>query len=301
VRASSLGLIRCPACRGQVNGDRDGPAEVLDADLQCLDCGRRFSIREGIADLVFPETLPPSDADFQRKYDEGAEGYDSGLEWMWRAFASDEDAVRAAMIDLLELGSGSRVIETGSGTGQDSVRIVERIGQAGMLFAQDLSRGMLEVASRRLETSRENVELLQTNAAYLPFEDDTFDAAYHFGGLNTFGERRRAIAEMARVVRPGGKVVFGDEGIAPWLRRKLIGRILVNANPLYAHRAPLHELPETALEPRVQWIIGNAFYVIDFRVGEAPPSVALDLPIPGKGDTLRSRYYGRKGRPGSRA
>jgi ubiquinone/menaquinone biosynthesis C-methylase UbiE len=294
VRASSLEIISCPACGGQLNGGSDAVVEAHDASLQCAGCGRVFSIRGGIADLVFPEVLQPSDADFQRKYDEGAEGYDSGLEWMWKAFAVDEDTVRTAMIDLLDLEPGSRVIETGCGTGQDSVRIVERIGSDGMLFAQDLSRGMIDVASRRLEPFRENVELVQTNAAYLPFVDDAFDAAYHFGGINTFGERRRAIAEMARVVRPGRKVVLGDEGIAPWLRRKLIGRILVNANPLYAHRAPLDELPETALEPRIQWIIGNAFYVIDFRVGDAPPSVALDLPIPGKGDTLRSRYYGAK-------
>jgi ubiquinone/menaquinone biosynthesis C-methylase UbiE len=294
VRASSLEIIRCPACGGQLKGGSDTDVEAPDASLKCVDCGRGFAIRGGIADLVFPEALPRSDAEFQRKYDEGAEAYDSGLEWMWKAFASDEDAVRNAMIDLLDLESGSGVIETGCGTGQDSVRIVERIGPDGMLFAQDLSRGMIDVASRRLEPMQENVELVQTNAAYLPFVDDAFDAAYHFGGINTFGERRRAIAEMARVVRPGSKVVFGDEGIAPWLRRKLIGRILVNANPLYAHRAPLDALPETALEPRIQWIIGNAFYVIDFRVGDAPPSVALDLPIPGKGDTLRSRYYGAK-------
>jgi ubiquinone/menaquinone biosynthesis C-methylase UbiE len=294
VRPSSLEIIRCPACGGLLNDGSGAVVEAQDASLQCTGCGRAFSIRGGIADLVFPEVLRPSDADFQRKYDESAEAYDSGLEWMWKAFASDEDAVRTAMIDLLELESGSRVIETGCGTGQDSVRIVERIAPDGMLFAQDLSRGMIDVASRRLEPLRENVELVQTNAAYLPFADNAFDAAYHFGGINTFGERRRAIAEMARVVRPGSKVVLGDEGIAPWLRRKLIGRILVNANPLYAHRAPLTELPETALEPRIQWIIGNAFYVIDFRVGDAPPPVELDLPIPGRGDTLRSRYYRAK-------
>jgi ubiquinone/menaquinone biosynthesis C-methylase UbiE len=294
VRASSLEIIRCPACGGPLDGGSGAVVEADDASLQCVNCRRAFSVRGGIADLVFPEALPPSDADFQRKYDEGAEAYDSGLEWMWKAFASDENAVRTAMIDLLDLEPGSRVIETGCGTGQDTVRIVERIGPDGMLFAQDLSRGMIDVASRRLERVPDNVELLQTNAAYLPFVDDAFDAGYHFGGINTFGERRRAIGEMARVVRPGGKVVFGDEGIAPWLRRKLIGRILVNANPLYAHRAPLDELPETALEPRIQWIIGNAFYVIDFRVGDAPPPVALDLPIPGRGDTLRSRYYGAK-------
>jgi ubiquinone/menaquinone biosynthesis C-methylase UbiE len=284
VKASSLEILRCPACGGQFDG--------TEQSLTCPDCGRTFAVRDGVADLVYPETLAPSDAEFQRKYDEGAETYDSGLEWMWEAFSSDEDAVRSGMIDLLELTPDSRVLETGCGTGQDSARIIERLGGKGMLFAQDLSRGMVNVARGRIQASRDRVEFVQSNGSYLPFADDAFDAAYHFGGINTFGERRRAIAEMARVVRPKGKVVIGDEGIAPWLRRRLIGRILVKANPLYAHSAPVSELPVTALEPRVQWIIGNAFYVIDFRVGDGPPSVALDLPIPGKGDTLRSRYYG---------
>jgi ubiquinone/menaquinone biosynthesis C-methylase UbiE len=283
VKASTLEILRCPACGGRFDAD---------GELSCGSCGATFTRHDGIPDLVYPESLAPSDAEFQRKYDDGAETYDSGLEWMWEAFSSDEDAVRSAMIDLLELTSRSRVLETGCGTGQDSARIVKRLGKAGRLYAQDLSRGMVEVARRRLEAVQDQVELIQSNGSYLPFADDAFDAAYHFGGINTFGERRRAIAEMARVVHPGGKVVFGDEGIAPWLRRKLIGRILVNANPLYAHRPPLDELPDNALEPRIQWIIGNAFYVVDFRVGESAPPVALDLPIPGKGDTLRSRYYG---------
>ena len=249
MRASSLEIIRCPACGGQLNGGSDADVEAPDASLKCVDCCRGFSIRGGVADLVFPEALLRSDVEFQRKYDEGAEAYDSGLEWMWKAFASDEDAVRNAMIDLLDVESGSRVVETGCGTGQDSVRIVERIGPDGMLFAQDLSRGMLDVASRRLEPMRENVELVQTNAAYLPFVDDAFDAAYHFGGINTFGERRRAIAEMARVVRPGSKVVFGDEGIAPWLRRKLIGRILVMRTLCTRTAHPLTRCPRQRSSP----------------------------------------------------
>jgi hypothetical protein len=95
---------------------------------------------------------------------------------------------------------------------------------------------------------------------------------------------------MNRVVRVGGKVVVGDEGIAPWLKRERYGRVLVNANPLYANSPPLDALPETASEVRLQWILGAAFYVIDFRVGAEEPFVDVDLPIPGKGDTLRSRY-----------
>lgn len=53
------------------------------------------------------------------------------------------------------------------------------------------------------------------NASYLPFPDGFFDAAYHFGGLNLFTDKKRALAEMTRVVKRGGKVVAADEGLAP--------------------------------------------------------------------------------------
>ena len=44
----------------------------------------------------------------------------------------------------------------------------------------------------------------------------------------------------------------------------------------------------------MRWIIGNCFYLIDFRVGDGPPQLNLDLPHKGRrGGTLRSRYYGR--------
>ena len=152
---------------------------------------------------------------------------------------------------------------------------------------------MLQLARRKLAGAGGTVDFLVSNAAYLPLADASFDAAFHFGGINAFGDVRRALAEMARVVRPGGKVVVGDEGIAPWLRRKLYGRMLTNANPLYRHGPPLDRLPVGARDVRVRWLLGNAFYVIDFRVGQGPPYLDIDLPIPGKGDSLRSRYASR--------
>src|SRR5207244_9432286 len=119
------------------------------------------------------------------------------------------------------------------------------------------------------------------------------DAAYHFGGINVFSDKELALAEMARVVRVGGKVVVGDEGMAPWRRENEHGRILMNSNRLYQNTAPLEQLPDVAREARVRWIIGDAFWVIDFRVGEGPPPVDLDLPILGKrGGTHRTRCFG---------
>lgn len=287
MRRASLASMRCPACGAELSLESPDSDDIGSGTLRCAR-GHSFEIADGIPRLVYPAELLPSDAEFQRKYDTGAADYDSGLSWLFEAFRVDEEAVRSSMIDLLEIGPGAHVLETGCGTGNDSRHILERVLPSGTLYAQDLSIGMLRTARGKLGDSA--AEYVLSNASYLPFADGTFDAAFHFGGINTFGELRRALAEMARVVRVGGKVVVGDEGVAPWLKRRRYGRVLIAANPLYRHTPPLDALPESAAEPRVRWIIGNAFYVIDFRVAAGEPFVDVDLPIPGRGDTLRSRY-----------
>ena len=101
------------------------------------------------------------------------------------------------------------------------------------------------------------------------------------------------MSEMARVVKVGGKVVVGDEAVAPWMREREYGKILMNSNRLYAYEPPIDLLPDCARQTCLRWIIGNAYYLIDFRVGEGPPKVDMDLPIPGpRGGTHRSRYFG---------
>ena len=275
--------------------DGDASDGVREGELTCEGCGNTYAISGGMADLTYPADLAPSDIEFREKYDAGASRYDLGLDWLFTVFDEDPVVVRGKLVDLLELDEGARILETGCGTGEDSIHILDRIGPRGRLTATDISRPMLDLARAKIGESGDTLELLVCNASALPFRDNEFDAAYHFGGINEFGDVRASLAEMDRVVRPGGKVVAGDEGIAPWLRRKLFGRILINANPLYRHRPPLDRLPATAREVRLQWLLGNAFYVIDYRVSDAPPRLDIDLPIPGKGDSLRSRFYGDPG------
>lgn len=301
MHTSTLTLLRCPACSGRlVLGGRDAGAQSVDDDteiesgtLVCSSCEQSFRVSAGTPHLVHPPDLLPSDAEFQEKYDTGAEQYDIGLDWLFSSFGEDQEEFRRRLVGLLELKPGARVLETGCGTGQDSIHIAEQIGPEGHLYAQDLSIGMLRLAAEKLRAAPSPADTILSNAAYLPFGDGVFDAAFHFGGINTFGEMRRAIDELTRVVRSGGKVLFGDEGVAPWLRRKLFGRILINANGLYRHRPPIDMLPAVARDVRLHWVLGNAFYVIEYRVGDDPPFVDLDLPIPGpRNGTLRSRFYG---------
>jgi ubiquinone/menaquinone biosynthesis C-methylase UbiE len=224
--------------------------------------------------------------------------YDKGMDWLFSSFFEDEERTRARMVDLLECKPDARVLETGCGTCRDSTEIRSRLGPEGELFVADLSVNMLQAGRQRLENLDEpdeaaSLEFLVADAEHLPFGDDVFDAAYHFGGINVFDDVAQGMREMARVVKPGGKVVVGDEGIAPWLRGTEYARILENSNSLYSHSAPLTLIPQNAKEVRVNWLLGNAFYVIDYRVGASPPQVDMDLEIPGRrGGTHRTRYFG---------
>jgi ubiquinone/menaquinone biosynthesis C-methylase UbiE len=259
--------------------------------------GRAYPIHDGIPHLIdwSVESFSPEEEREHAYYQATSDGYDAVMDWVFKSFHESEVVFRGKMIDLLELKPGGRVLETGAGTCRDSVHIGRRVGPTGELFVQDLSSHMLAIGRERLakESALPRTEFFVGNAVHLPFPNGFFDAAFHFGGINLFTDRAKAIAEMARVVRIGGKVVFGDEGIAPWLRTTTYGEILQNSNKLYRYTPPIDSLPDCAREVCLRWLLGNAYYLIDFRVGEGPPPLDLDLPIVGRrGGTHRTRYYG---------
>lgn len=263
--------------------------------------GRSYPITDGIPEFTTPEQLTSLERDTQREYDAVAqEFYDNAVDWLFASFYEDEDAVRNGMIDLLELRRDSTVLEIGSGTGRDSYRIAARLDAGGTLFLQDLSRKMVLKTRARIEQDRQRLGLSCTcdyfvsTATFLPFPDRYFDAVFHFGGFNQFGDKKAAMAEMARITKIGGKVVVGDESLPPWLEGTEYGEIICTNNALFRHKVPLESLPAGARSVVVRWVLGGCFYVIDFRVADSPPPINLDLPHKGwRGGTMRTRYFGR--------
>ena len=279
----------CPVTRQPLRPVHDGGEFLESAD------GRRYPVIDGVPELLAPESRQRAEAGRDQQYYRAkAREYDLGMDVLFQTFRADETAVRDRMIALLDLKAGARVLETGCGTGRDTAPLLNR---AGFVYATDLAREMLEVGRVRLEDAgvdQSRVSLFVSDAMALPFPDRFFDAAYHFGGINLFPSVERGIAEMARVVKPGGKVVFGDEGLGPWLADSEFGKILVNTNPLYRHRIPLERLPVSARDVACRWILNGAFYVVDFVVGEGEPALDLDVEFPGwRGGSHRTRYYGR--------
>lgn len=292
----------CPATHEALQLDAssaDGD-EVLEGTLQAAG-GARYAIRDGLPDFTHPERLPEVEATTRADYDAVADQiYDNAVDWQFAAMRADENEVREQMVDWLGLEPGSKVLEIGAGTGRDSFRIARRLSAAGELFLQDLSPRM--VAKCRATMAAKSAELdlavpqryFISTAQYLPFADGYLDAVFHFGGFNHFADQKAGFAEMARVTRTGGKIVCGDEAVAPWLRDTEYAAVLITNNPLFAHEAPLHTLPPGARDVCVHWILGNCFYVVELRVGEGLPDIDMDLPHAGsRGGTLRTRYYGQ--------
>ncbi|MGA0559320.1 class I SAM-dependent methyltransferase [Larkinella sp. VNQ87] len=255
--------------------------------------GTTYDVLEGgIFNGLYPKNLLAEDAREQYLYDQAYLRYDRGVSWVFQTLNdSDEAATRRFMIGLMNLKPGMSVLEVGAGTGKDSALIIDQISPGGTAVLSDLSPNMLRLATEKLQSKTVDIHFLLANGSYLPFADGTFDALFHFGGINTFSERKLAFEEITRVVKPGGKVVVGDESIAPWLRNTPTYATLLKANPLFRADVPLEDVPANALDFKLHWIFGNAFYVMEYTVGEKAPEVLIDLPMPGKdfADTWRIR------------
>ena len=219
--------------------------------------------------------------------------YDRRMDVLLQTFGADERALREQLMAPLRLRAGARVLETGCGTGRDTVHLASA---AARVVATDLSSDMVRAGRTAIAHSAavDRVRFCVADATSLPFATGVFDAAYHFGGLNLFRDIRQGLAEMARVVKPGGRVVAGDEGLAPWLAESEFGRILLNSNALYRFQPPLPLLPVSARDVTCRWVLNGAFYVIDFTVGEGEPFLDLDVEFPGaRGGSHRTRYFGK--------
>jgi ubiquinone/menaquinone biosynthesis C-methylase UbiE len=289
--SSDIKLYRSPASHSTLT--------LVGDELQSAE-GHRFPIEGGVPNFLWPPTLSDRESKTKAEYDRVAEQiYDAALNWQFAAIYEDEENVRESMIDILNPKPNARILEVGCGTGRDSFRLARRLDSSGELFLQDLSAGMVHTCVNRMAEHDRSVHFRCrihysiANAGYLPFPSDFFDSVFHFGGFNEFSEPKRAAEEFARVVKPGGTVLFGDESVGPWLREADFGRIVTTNNSLFARQLPLDSLPVCARNVSVRWIMANCFYVITFEKGDGPPPLNLDLVHQGwRGGSMRSRYYG---------
>jgi SAM-dependent methyltransferase len=112
---------------------------------------------------------------------------------------------------LGELRSGERVVDVGCGAGIDSLIAAKKVGPSGRVIGVDMTPSMLEKArDAARESGLANVEFRRGYAEELPVDDGWADAVISNGVLNLMPDKAAALEEMARVLKPGGRLQIGD-------------------------------------------------------------------------------------------
>jgi demethylmenaquinone methyltransferase/2-methoxy-6-polyprenyl-1,4-benzoquinol methylase len=118
----------------------------------------------------------------------------AGLHRGWKRFAVEVSGVRP----------GASVLDLAGGTGDLAQRFARRVGASGVVVHTDINGAMLAAGRDRLLDRGVVLPTVQCNAEALPFRDRAFDCVSIGFGLRNVTRKERALAEMARVLRPGG-------------------------------------------------------------------------------------------------
>jgi len=161
-----------------------------------------------------------------------------GLHRGWKRFALEVSGVRA----------GRCVLDLAGGTGDLAKRFAQRVGTRGTVVHTDVNAAMLEAGRDRLLDQGFVLPTVQCNAEALPFRDHAFDCVTIGFGLRNVTRKERALAEMARVLVPGGVALVLEFSrvkapLAPlydwysFTMLPLLGRLVVNDAASYRYLA----------------------------------------------------------------
>jgi demethylmenaquinone methyltransferase/2-methoxy-6-polyprenyl-1,4-benzoquinol methylase len=128
-----------------------------------------------------------------------------GLHRVWKRFTLEMSGVR----------EGSRVLDVASGSGDLAAAFAKRVGASGEVWMTDINAAMLAVGRDKLIDQGVFAPLALCDAEKLPFPPDSFDCVSVAFGLRNMTHKEAALAEMARVTKPGGRVLV-LEFSRPW-------------------------------------------------------------------------------------
>lgn len=137
------------------------------------------------------------------------QNYDRMSHW-YDLFAGSEKKFTETGLQILDVKAGERVLEIGFGTGHSFVKLVQQVGDSGLVAGVELSPGMIEVAQKRMQAKNPggNVQITQGDGTLLPFVSDSFDAIFLSFTLELFSDAEIPVVlkECHRVLKRDGRL-----------------------------------------------------------------------------------------------
>lgn len=177
-----------------------------------------------------------------------------GVEAMYAT--PDVAGQRRRVIELLAPSAGEQVLDVGAGPGFLLHEMAQAVGVAGRVVGIDPSEPMLALARRRCE-EQPQVELRVGEATALPFDDASFDAVVSTQVYEYVADMEKALAEVRRVLRPGGRVLILD---TDW------DSIVWRTSDRARMRRVLEAWDEHLADPHLPQTLGNALEVAGLAV-----------------------------------
>jgi len=138
--------------------------------------------------------------------------------WDQRFYTPEMSERLPHLVSLFHLQKGAKILDVGAGTGGVVPYLLEAIGPEGFIWAVDYAEEMVKIGRKKfLEERRVIFEVASVED--LPYKDRFFDQVVCFGAFPHFEDKSKALEEMARVLKPGGRLVIAHALSSVALRR----------------------------------------------------------------------------------
>jgi len=142
---------------------------------------------------------------------ETKEGIVTDLTYLKRASLVDQiKEIKLHTFDIMEISDGQKILDMGCGTGDDALAISKMVGKSGKIVGIDVNSEAIQTAQGKVSPENSNIEFICQSGEELKFKDNYFDSCRSDRVFQHLKNNSRALSEMVRVTKPGGKIVIMD-------------------------------------------------------------------------------------------